>query len=76
LGVFIATIGLGGFGVSAFFAGKLIGCLSSIGLYHYFSKQSYFYFRNAGYHMRRVILNACVIDTLLNFAILIVATSI
>jgi archaellum biogenesis protein FlaJ (TadC family) len=48
-----------------FLFAKLIGFASAAGLYYYMAKESYFYFRNAGYPIWRIIVNAFVIDLLL-----------
>src|ERR1700760_4648719 len=42
----------------SFLFAKVIGFTSAIGLYHFMAKESYFYFRNAGYSILRICLNA------------------
>jgi len=62
LAIFIIALGTGFVSVGVFLFAKLIGFGSAVGLQYFFSKDSYFYFRNAGFEMRRIILSALVLD--------------
>jgi hypothetical protein len=53
---------LGSLNAGTFFTAKVIGYLCAIGLHYYSSSKSYFYFMNAGYHMRKIFISAAVID--------------
>ena len=55
---------------------KIVGISSAIALNNYQYKQSYFYYRNAGYHMRRVIITAFVMDILTYVTISFLAATI
>ncbi len=53
---------------------KIIGLPSAAALYYYMAKDSYVYFRNAGYSMLRMYINAFAIDMLI-YTILISLTN-
>jgi hypothetical protein len=55
-----------GFGdvVGLFFA-KVTGFLCAAGLHYYYSSDSYFYFRNAGYRARKMLVIAFAADILI-----------
>ncbi|WP_299499635.1 hypothetical protein [Mucilaginibacter sp.] len=48
----------------SFFVPKSIGYLSAVALHYYSYEDSYFYFRNAGYSIWRIIISAFVVDVL------------
>jgi hypothetical protein len=50
--------------ISLVFA-KITGFVCAVGLHYYSSKNSYFYFRNAGYSVLRILLNAFTIDIII-----------
>lgn len=56
-----------------FLFAKITGFVCAIGLHYYSSKESYFYFRNAGYSMRRIFLNAFIVDIIVYFIITILS---
>ncbi len=62
--------------VISLFIAKVIGISSAIAFNNYQYKQSYFYYRNAGYHMRWVIFTALAVDILLYLAIAFLASTI
>lgn len=41
---------------------KIIGFMCAVALHNFSSKENYFYFRNAGYGMRRMFISAFAID--------------
>jgi hypothetical protein len=47
---------------TTFVSAKVIGFLSAVALHNFSSKENYFYFRNAGYGMRRMFISAFAID--------------
>jgi hypothetical protein len=59
-----ALYGFGELNAAALLWAKICGFLSAAALNYYMAKQSYFYFRNAGYRMRRVIVSAFFADLL------------
>jgi len=60
----IALYGFGELNAVVLFWAKVSGFVSAAFLNYYSAKESYFYFRNAGYQMRRVILTAFLADSL------------
>jgi hypothetical protein len=50
--------------------GKATGFFCAVGLNYYSAKESYFYFRNAGYSMRQIIKYAFIIDLFFNLLII------
>lgn len=54
-----------------FLVAKIIGFIAAIGLHYYSSKQTYFYFRNAGYHILTFFIGAFVFDILVYILILV-----
>ena len=60
----IALYGFGELNAVVLFWAKISGFASAAALNYYMAKQSYFYFRNAGYRMRRVIITAFLADAL------------
>ena len=64
-----AVYGFGELNVVVLFWAKVMGFVSAAALNYYSAKESYFYFRNAGYRMRRVILTAFLAE-LLSFIII------
>jgi hypothetical protein len=62
--------GAGALTIGNLFYAKLIGFGGAAGLQYYSAKETYFYFRNAGYRIRQVIASAFAIDFIL-FAIII-----
>ncbi|MDB5117344.1 MAG: hypothetical protein JWQ79_2836 [Mucilaginibacter sp.] len=59
-----------------FFVAKIIGVVCAMGLHNFSSKESYFYFRNAGYSMRKILVNALILDTLIYLALVTLLTAI
>jgi hypothetical protein len=51
-------------GALSFLVAKLMGFAFAVGLHYFISKDEYFYFRNAGYSMRWIILSAATVDVL------------
>src|ERR1700758_3764657 len=58
----IAVFGFGELNVVVWFWAVVCGFWSAVALHYYSAKESYFYFRNAGYRMRRVIITAFVAE--------------
>lgn len=56
-----------------FLFAKVTGFICAASLHYFSAKENYFYFRNAGYGMRRVIINAFAID--LSICILLITLS-
>jgi hypothetical protein len=54
-----------GFNAGIFLIAKIIGFIAAIGLHYYSSKQSYFYFRNAGYRIITLFIGAFTFDMLI-----------
>ena len=71
-----ALYGFGELNAVTLFWAKVSGFVSAAFLHHYFAKESYFYFRNAGYRMRRVIITAFLADALSFVTIFLVITLI
>ena len=59
--------------VQTFLLAKIIGFTGAVSLHHFSAKENYFYFRNAGYSMRRIYINAFAID--LSICILLITLS-
>jgi len=72
----IAFYGFGELNVVALFWAKVSGFVSAAFIHYYSAKESYFYFRNAGYRMRRVIITAFLADALSLIAIFLLFTII
>ena len=70
LGIFLTSIFLKsadtGFNPGYLFYGKLTGYLAAVGLYHYSSSNSYFYFRNAGLSIRRLSVYSFGFDIIIS----------
>ena len=60
----LALYGFGELNAVTLFWAKICGFISAAFLNHYSAKESYFYFRNAGFRMRRVIVSAFFADVL------------
>jgi len=60
----------------SFLFAKVVGFLSAVALHNYSHKQSYFYFRNAGYHMRQVIATTFAVDVLVYLIITLLGSLI
>ena len=45
-----------------FLFAKVIGFIAAVSLHHFSAKENYFYFRNTGFGMKRMVINAFVID--------------
>lgn len=41
---------------------KIAGFAAAVSLHYYSAKETYFYFRNAGYRVKQIVLSAFVID--------------
>lgn len=75
LATFILVMEAGHLDAAVFLFGKVIGFFAAIGLQYYSSKQTYFYFRNAGCNITTLFINAFIIDALI-YAILILLPSL
>lgn len=60
----IAVYGFNELNAVVLFWAKISGFVSAAFLNYYSAKQSYFYFRNAGYRMRSIIITAFFADVL------------
>jgi len=60
--IFLALFGFGELNAVVLFWAKISGFISASVLQGYSAKESYFYFRNAGYRMRRIVLQAFLMD--------------
>ncbi|RZA00207.1 MAG: hypothetical protein EOP47_14640 [Sphingobacteriaceae bacterium] len=69
-GAFIFASEAHGFRVAIFMPAKLVGFAAAAALHYFSSKQTYFYFRNAGYHIGRVIISAFVLDISIYFILM------
>jgi membrane-associated HD superfamily phosphohydrolase len=56
-----------------FLFAKIIGFISAVSLHHFSVKENYFYFRNTGFGMKRMIINAFIIDTALCVLLIILS---
>jgi hypothetical protein len=65
----LALFGFGELNAVVLFWAKVCGFVSAIAIYYYSANQTYFYFRNAGFRMRRILLQAFLMDVL-NFIVL------
>ena len=54
-----------------FFPAKVFGLAAALGLHYYSSKQTYFYFRNAGYRMVTLFSGAFAFDILVYLLIVV-----
>ena len=52
---------------------KIIGFMCALALHYFSAKENYFYFRNAGYGMRRMFISAFAID--LSICVLLITLS-
>jgi len=73
LGLFLIWFNTGLSPVYLFY-GKLVGYLSAVGLYHYSSAKSYFYFRNAGLSIRRLSFYSLGLDIIISFLLTLLFT--
>jgi hypothetical protein len=55
--------------IASFLIAKLMGFAFAVGLHYFISKNEYFYFRNAGYSMRWIILSTLAVDVLVYLVI-------
>jgi len=71
-------MGVSGIKINAasFLIAKLMGFACAIGLHYFNSQNEYFYFRNTGYGMRRIILSALVTDGLIYLILATLSTLI
>jgi len=69
-----ALYGFGELNLSVLFWAKISGLISAAVLQGYSAKESYFYFRNAGYRMRRIILLTLLMDVGIFIFIYLVVT--
>jgi len=65
MAVFLILVGAGSLNAGNLLFAKLMGFAGAAGLQYYSSKNTYFYFRNAGYRVRQVIASALLVDVLL-----------
>ena len=64
LWIAFALYGFGELNAVVFFWAKVSGFVSAAFIHYYSAKESYFYFRNAGYRMRRVIITTFLAESL------------
>jgi len=64
LSIAVFWYGFGHIDAGIFFLAKIFGFPGAVLLHQYSAKETYFYFRNAGFRMRRVIGIAFIIDLL------------
>jgi len=76
LAIFILVLETGRLDSGVFLFAKIMGFLSAIGLHYYSSKQSYFYFRNAGYRVITIFIGAFAVDTLIYILIAVLPSTI
>jgi hypothetical protein len=76
LWIAFALYGFGELNAVVLFWAKISGFASAAALNYYMAKQSYFYFRNAGYRMRRMIITAFLADALSFIVIFLLFTVI
>jgi hypothetical protein len=73
LAIAVVWYGMGYMGQVALLLSKIFGFAGAVSLYHYFEKDTYYYFRNAGCRLRHIIPIAFFIDiTLLAGSFLLV----
>ncbi|WP_295672565.1 hypothetical protein [uncultured Mucilaginibacter sp.] len=65
LAIAVVWYGFGHIDAFILFIAKTLGFIGAVMLHRYSAKETYYYFRNAGYRMRSVILTAFLADTLL-----------
>jgi len=65
LAVAVVLVGLGHINAGNLFLAKLLGFAGAVMLHQYTAKETYYYFRNAGCRMRRIIALAFMVDFLL-----------
>ncbi|MDR3695902.1 hypothetical protein [Mucilaginibacter sp.] len=65
LAIAVVWYGFGHIDAFILFIAKILGFAGAILLHRYSAKETYYYFRNAGYRVRSVILLAFLVDTLL-----------
>ena len=71
-----AFYGFGEMNAVTLFWSKVMGLVSAVALNYYSAKQSYFYFRNAGYRMRRVIITTFLAELLTFIIVFLLVTAI
>ena len=69
-GAFIFAFEAHGVNMGFFLPAKLIGFTSAVAWQYFLSKQTYFYFRNAGYRVRRIIIGAFILDISIYFILM------
>jgi hypothetical protein len=74
LGVFLGLFAAGHLNAGVFLWGKLIGFAGALGIYHFSANQSYFYFRNAGYHIKNIIWITFALDIIVYILLTLILT--
>jgi len=69
LGIALVWYGFGRIDGGILFIAKILGFAGAVMLHRYNAKETYYYFRNAGYRMRRLIGAAFIVDILVYFSI-------
>jgi len=65
MGLLLIWYGFGSVNAGNLFIAKILGFTGAVMLHRYSAKETYYYFRNAGYRMRSVVLSAFGADILL-----------
>ncbi|MBB3056015.1 hypothetical protein [Mucilaginibacter gotjawali] len=65
LAIAVVWYGFGHIDAFILFIAKIFGFAGAVMLHQYSAKETYYYFRNAGYRMRSVVLMALLADALL-----------
>jgi hypothetical protein len=64
-------LNIGELNAEVFISAKTTGFIAAIGLHYYVSKQTYFYFRNAGYKMLTIFIGAFAFDIVICILIIV-----
>jgi len=74
LGIFLGFFATGHLNAGILLWGKVTGFAGALGLYHFSANQSYFYFRNAGYHIKNIISIAFALDIIVYILLTLIFT--
>jgi hypothetical protein len=74
LAIMIFWFGFGRLNAGLLFFAKILGFISAFVLYQYASKETYYYFRNAGCRMRYIVATAFFAEITVGIALLILFT--
>ncbi|SDE26376.1 hypothetical protein SAMN05216464_10523 [Mucilaginibacter pineti] len=58
----LVLLNSGSINTGVFIYSKIVGFMAGVGLHYFSEKKTYFYFRNSGYRVTRIITSAFVID--------------